>query len=75
MDSSEFGIWAMLAFWGSALGGVALAIAWARTKGRNPASRAQLEKSLQQRLERGEISRQEYDRRLTMLSEEERTGH
>jgi putative membrane protein len=71
MDNSDFGIWAMLAFWGSALGGIALAIGWAKSKGRNPASRTQLEHSLKRRLEKGEISQQEFDRRLAMLERDE----
>ena len=69
MDNSDFGIWAMLAFWGSALGGIAFAISWAKAQGRNPATRTQLEKSLQQRLERGEITPQEYARRMAALDE------
>ena len=72
MDNSDFGIWAMLAFWGSALGGIAFAISWAKAKGRNPATRAQLEKSLQQRLERGEITPQEHARRLAALDGQKR---
>ncbi|MCB1752540.1 MAG: hypothetical protein KDI74_12530 [Gammaproteobacteria bacterium] len=71
MDKSEFGIWAMLAFWGSALGGIALAITWARSRKRNPATREQIMKSLQQRLEKGEISRQEYARRIAEIDAKE----
>lgn len=67
MDTSEFGFWAMLVFWGSAIGGIALGISWARMKGRNPASRELLEKSLKRRLEAGEISRAAYDSKLAAL--------
>lgn len=67
MDTSEFGFWAMLVFWGSAIGGITLGISWARMKGRNPVKRELLEKSLKRRLEAGEITREEYDRRLAGL--------
>lgn len=40
---SEFGLWAMLAFWGSAVGGVLLAVAWARSNGGKRADRASLQ--------------------------------
>lgn len=67
MDTSEFGFWAMLVFWGTAIGGIALGISWARMRGRNPVSRAQLEKSLKRRLEAGEINQEEYDRKMAAL--------
>jgi len=70
MDMSEFGVWAMLAFWGSALGGIAFAITWARSRSRNPATREQLLKSLKQRLEKGEISQREYNRRVADIDQE-----
>lgn len=67
MDTSEFGFWAMVIFWGTAIGGIVTAISWARMKGRNPVQRELLVKSLQKRLEAGEISQQEYDRKLAQL--------
>jgi uncharacterized membrane protein len=71
MDTSEFGFWAMIIFWGTALGGIATAITWARMKGRNPANRELLERSLRQRLERGEISREEFDRRMNAIDDKD----
>ena len=67
MDMSEFGVWAMLAFWGSAIGGIAFAITWARSRNRNPATRDQIINSLKQRLEKGEISQQEYANRMAKI--------
>ncbi len=67
MDTSEFGFWAMLVFWGTAIGGIALGIRWARMKGRNPVHRELLEKSLRRRLEAGKITREEYARKLAAL--------
>lgn len=57
----------MLVFWGSAIGGITLGISWARMKGRNPVSREQLEKSLKRRLEAGDITREEYDKKIAAL--------
>lgn len=77
METTGFGIWAMLLFWASAVGGIALAISWARMKGRNPATRHLLEQSLKRRLEAGEISRQEFERKMAGLNrqqEKERGG-
>ncbi len=67
MESSEFGIWAMLAFWASAIGGIVGAIRWAGSRRQNPVSRDQIIRSLEQRLEQGEISREEFDRKLKEL--------
>ena len=33
MDSDDFGLWAMLAFWASAMGGIMLGISWAKSRG------------------------------------------
>jgi putative membrane protein len=68
MDMSEFGVWAMLVFWGSALGGIAFAISWARSRDRNPATREQLMSSLKKRLEKGEISWQKYAEGLAEIN-------
>ncbi|UCE75943.1 MAG: SHOCT domain-containing protein [Gammaproteobacteria bacterium] len=67
MDTTDFGFWAMIIFWGTAIGGIATAITWARMKGRNPVDRELLVKSLQRRLEAGDISQDEYDKRLAEL--------
>lgn len=64
---SNFGVWAMIAFWASAIGGIALAIAWARGRSRNPVDAATLARLLRERLERGEIEPEEYQRRLQAL--------
>ncbi len=69
MQMSEFGFWAMLAFWASAVGGIALAISWARARGRNPVPRELLLKSLKKRLQKGEISADEYARRVDELEQ------
>ena len=74
MDMSEFGVWAMLAFWGSALGGIAFAITWARSSSRNPATREQRLNSLKKRLEKSEISQQDYARRIAEI-EAKKGGH
>lgn len=68
MGSSDFGIWAMLAFWASAIGGVVGAIRWAGSRRHNPASRELIVHSLEKRLEEGEISQEEFDRKLAELS-------
>ncbi|MCW8944737.1 MAG: SHOCT domain-containing protein [Sedimenticola sp.] len=70
MDTTEFGFWAMLVFWGSALGGIALGISWAKMKGRNPVSRSLLEKSLKRRLEQGEITQDEFDQKISELRDQ-----
>ncbi len=69
MATSEFGIWAMLAFWASAIGGIVGAIRWAGSKKQNPASRDQIIRSLERRLEEGEISQEEFDRKRRELRE------
>ena len=67
MDTSEFGFWAMLVFWGSAIGGIALGISWAKMKGRNPVNRTLLEKSLKRRLDAGEITQEQFDQKMSEL--------
>jgi putative membrane protein len=64
MDMSSFGFWAMIAFWGSAIGGILIAISWVRARGKNPVDRELLIKSLRSRLESGEITREEYEKKL-----------
>jgi hypothetical protein len=68
MDTSEFGFWAMLVFWGSAIGGIALGISWAKMKGRNPVNRSLLEKSLQRRLDAGEITPELFKQKMEELN-------
>lgn len=72
VETTEFGIWAMIVFWGSAVGGIVFAISWARTKGRNPVNQELLLKSLKERLERGEIEEEEYHRRVARIESSER---
>tara|TARA_R110002111_G_scaffold99170_3_gene153220 strand:+ start:10639 stop:10845 length:207 start_codon:yes stop_codon:yes gene_type:complete len=68
MDMQDFGLWAMLAFWGSAISGIYLAVLWARKKSKkSPVSREIIIQSLKQRLAEGEISDDEYQRRLKDL--------
>lgn len=68
MDSQDFGLWAMFAFWTSAIGGIYLAIKWANRKSKkSPAPRKVILASLKKRLDDGEISEEEYQRRLNQL--------
>jgi putative membrane protein len=67
MDTSSFGFWAMIAFWGSAISGIVIGISWARVRGKNPVDRALLIKSLQHRLESGEITPEDYQKKLNAL--------
>jgi putative membrane protein len=65
MDSDQFGLWAMLAFWASGIGGIFLGLQWAKSKRKkSPAPKDVILKSLQQRLERGEIDQDEYAKRV-----------
>lgn len=64
MDTSSFGFWAMIAFWASAIGGIVIGISWARTRNRNPASREAILRSLRARLDAGEITQEEYEKKL-----------
>lgn len=68
MDTSSFGFWAMIAFWGSAIGSIVIGMSWARTRDKNPVDRELLIKSLQHRLESGEITQEEYEIKLNALS-------
>ena len=67
MDTSSFGFWAMIAFWGSAISGIVIGVSWLRSRNKNPVDRELLIKSLQLRLESGEISREEYEKKLNAL--------
>jgi len=69
MDTSSFGFWAMIAFWGSAISGIVIGISWSRTRNKNPVDRGLLIKSLQRRLESREITQEEYQKKLNALSE------
>jgi putative membrane protein len=67
MDYSKTGFWAMILCWVSAIGGVAMAILWAASKRRQPLDRELLIKSLDRRLNEGEISQAEYDKKVKDL--------
>jgi len=71
MDISKTGFWAMILCWVSAIGGIAAAILWAASKRRQPLDRGLLIKSLDRRLNDGEISQAEYDKKLDDLQHEE----
>jgi len=67
-DSDSFGLWAMFAFWGSAIGGIFLAVKWANRKSKkSPAPKDVILKSLKKRLDDGEMSQQEYEDRCKDL--------
>jgi putative membrane protein len=70
MDISKTGFWAMILCWMSAIGGIAAAILWAASKRRQPLDRELLIKSLDRRLNDGEISQAEYDKKLDDLQHE-----
>jgi len=68
MDSNDFGVWAMFAFWGSAVGGIFLAVQWANRKSKkSPAPNDVIIKSLKKRLANNEISQEEYEKRCKDL--------
>jgi len=67
-DSDSFGLWAMFAFWASAIGGIFLAVQWANRKSKkSPAPHDVILKSLKKRLDDGEITQDEYDERSKRL--------
>lgn len=66
MGSDNFGIVAMFAFWASAIGGIALAISWAKSKGQSASNEA-IQKSLKKRLDDGELTQEQYEQRLNEL--------
>lgn len=70
MDLSGFGFWAMIMFWCSAIGGIVLAVNWAKRKGGNPVDNDILIKSLKQRYERGEISQKRFESELRKITDE-----
>jgi len=68
MDSQDFGLWAMFTFWISAIGGIYIAVKWANRKStKSPAPPEVILASLKKRLDDGEISEEEYQRRLNQL--------
>ncbi len=69
MESDNFGIFAMLAFWASAIGGIVFAVSWAKSKGQ-AASGEVIRKSLKRRLEAGDLTQEQYDQRLKELEAE-----
>jgi uncharacterized membrane protein len=70
MDISKLGFWAMILCWLSAIGGIALVILWAASKSKHPVDDEILVKSLRRRLQAGEISQEEYEKRLADLHRE-----
>jgi putative membrane protein len=67
-DSDNFGLWAMFAFWGSAIGGIFTAVQWAKKRNKkSPAPRDVILKSLKKRLDDGEISQEVYENRCKNL--------
>jgi len=69
MESDDFGVFAMLAFWGSAIGGIVFAVSWAKSKGQ-AASGEIIRESLKRRLDAGDLTQEQYDQRLKELEEE-----
>jgi putative membrane protein len=57
----------MIAFWASAIGGIVIGISWARARGRNPVDKELLINSLKSRLESGEITPEDYEKKLSEL--------
>lgn len=58
----------MLAFWGSGIGGIFIAVQWANRKSKkSPAPREVMLKSLKKRRDEGEISEEEYEKRCKNL--------
>jgi hypothetical protein len=49
MDTSDFGFWLMLAFFGIAIGGLATGISWACGRDKTPANPDRAVKSLKKR--------------------------
>jgi len=67
-EAGSFGLWAMFAFWASAIGGIILAVKWASRKGKkSPAPADIIIQSLKKRLADGDISQEEYQRRISEL--------
>ena len=64
----EFGIWAMVFFWLSAAGSISWAIRWALRKEGPAIDREVMIKSLEKRLQEGELSQEEFARRVAELS-------
>ena len=68
MDSQDFGLWVMLAFWSSAVGGIFLAVKWAnRRSKKSPVSKDIILLSLKDRLDDGTITQEEYEKRCKNL--------
>jgi hypothetical protein len=63
MDMSKTGFWVMILCWVSATGGIVTAILWAASKRRQPLDRELLIKSLERRLQAGDIGQTEYDKK------------
>ena len=68
MNIEDFGLWAMFAFWASAIGGIFLGVQWAKSRSKkSPASKEAIIASLKIRLDKEEITEQEYQKKLDTL--------
>jgi len=68
MNTEDFGLWAMFAFWASAIGGIFLGIQWAKSRSKkSPASKETIIASLKIRRDAGEITELEYQKKLDTL--------
>jgi len=68
MNTEDFGLWAMFAFWASAIGGIFLGIQWAKSRSKkSPASKEAIIASLKIRRDAGEITELEYQKKLDTL--------
>lgn len=73
MDSDQFGLLAMLAFWAAGIGGIFLGVQWAKSRRKkSPAPKEVILKSLKARLDEGDISEEEYAKRVAELDEPRR---
>jgi putative membrane protein len=58
----------MFAFWASAIGGIFIAVQWANRKNKkSPAPKNVIILSLKKRLDDGDITQEEYDKRINDL--------
>ncbi len=66
MESDGFGIFAMLAFWASAIGGIVFAVSWAKSRGQGASDDA-IRNSLKKRLDEGDLTQEQYEKRINDL--------
>jgi len=68
MNTEGFGLWAMLAFWASAIGGIFLGVQWAKSRSKkSPASKEAIIISLKMRRDAGELTELEYQKKIDSL--------